>query len=156
MSCLNWCCLWAGISILSIWAELLAWRFLSAWSAFHQRVCPWVLKYGYLYSSLKLAEFSTSCDDCALAEAVYFSLLLCPSFTVFLWSGSSSFSHLLFLLRLFLQLSSLGEGIPPQKGSRWDWLCIFGKLMEEQCLSVPFCSYSLWIKGCNTSLVLAL
>lgn len=138
MSCMNWCCLWAGISILSIWAELLAWRFLSAWSAFHQWLCPWVLKYGYLYSSLKLAEFPTSCDGCALAGTVYFSLLLCPSFTVFLWSGSSSFSHFMCVIS--------SETFPPtlqpwrrgnsHKGSHWKWLCIFGKPFILQLLTL--------------------
>lgn len=117
MSCWNWCCLWAGISILSIWAELLAWRFLSAWSAFHQRVCPWTLKYGYLYSSLKLAELSISCDGCALAGAVYFTHSALFSQCLFgVEAVPFPISCVLFLLRLFLQLSSLGERIPPSRG----------------------------------------
>lgn len=142
MSCLNWCCLWAGISILSIWAEFLAWRFLSAWSAFHQWVCPWVLKYGYLYSSLKLAEFSTSCDGCALAGAVFL-----PPTLPFFRSVSLEWKQFLFPFHVCYFFWDFFSNSPALEKEY---------LPERIPLCLSFCSYSLWIKGCNTSLVLAL
>lgn len=129
------------MSILSIWAELLAWRSQSARSAFHQRVCPWVLKYGYLYGSLELAEFPISCDGCALAGAVYFSPTL-PFFP----SVSLEWKRVLFPFHVgyfFSDFSSsspaLEKGGKSQKGCHW--LCIFVRLTEERCLRL--CCYSL-------------
>lgn len=158
--CPDWYCLWAGMSILSIWAGLLAWRSQSAWSAFHQRVRPWVLKYSYLYGSLELAEFPTSCDSCAGAGAVYFSLLLCPSSLVFLWVEASPFpiscgrEHFMFrdssLSSPALEkVVSLSRGVT---GSSFAYL--WGWWKSSRCLGL--CCYPLWIWGVNISLVLAL